>query len=220
MKQLSEAILTTTAFVLLAVAINAQPMSSRDACARPGCSMAMPTDDMTAWLTPPDDSDMPIPPMGGAGGPGFGPEGGGPNRRNFEQFRLVKLLDVLDLKEEQETPFITAFRAMRREQREIEHREREMVEDISAEIKKEKPDEKKLNEQMDKLLSLDDSRRATMRTFLTKMRTTLTAVQTARLVIFQARFDIAALKMAHEFQRRGFGPGAEQRRNDHDSDGR
>jgi hypothetical protein len=40
-------------------------------------------------------------------------------RQHLEQFRLLKLLELLDLKEDQEVEFITAYRAMRRDEKDV-----------------------------------------------------------------------------------------------------
>ena len=153
---------------------------------------------ITAYSQPsdPPDSGAPSPRMGrGARWGHMEPE---QRRKYVEQFRLLKLLEILDLKEDQEAKFIESFRAMRRQQREIEQNRTEIMKNLSADLEKNGVDDARITNATDKLFALEDRRREAMRGFLTKARAFLTPEQVGRLILFQERFELELLERVRE----------------------
>jgi hypothetical protein len=130
-------------------------------------------------------------------------------RRGFEQLRLAKLAELLELKEEQEAPFIEAFRTMRQQQRQIEHRRRQLLDEMSQILRSDRIDEKILAAKTDELTALEHERLAGLDEFVKSARAILSPIQVAKMAIFQERFEAAALRMARERMHRPGGPGGQ-----------
>ena len=152
--------------------------------------------------------DRPVPPPGMT--PGTPPPDGGPRmgeRRGSERLRLAKVAELLELTEEQRAPFMEAFRTMRRQQRQIEQRRRQLLDEMSRILKSERINEKDLVAKTDELGILERERFAGLDEFAKTTRAILTPVQVAKLAIFHERFEAAALRMAREKMHRPGGPG-------------
>ncbi|MBI5266065.1 MAG: hypothetical protein HY851_02420 [candidate division Zixibacteria bacterium] len=143
-------------------------------------------------------------PMAGRPGPG------GPDRqemerqrRHLEQLRMLKLLEVLDLKDSKEEPFLMAFRAMRKSQRDLDEQKKKLLARLSETIQSPSRDDRKINALTDSVVQISDQKRAQAGAFLAKARTILNAEQTAKLVIFEERFEYELLERVREFRRMG-----------------
>lgn len=124
-------------------------------------------------------------------------------RRHLEQLRMLKLLEVLDLKDSQEEPFLMAFRAMRKSQRELDEQKTKLLTRLSEIIQSPSRDDRKINALTDSVVAISDQKRAQAGAFLAKARTILTAEQTAKLLIFEERFEYELLERVREFRRMG-----------------
>lgn len=170
------------------------------------CQMPQSCDEFAQVDSP--EFDRPVPPPGMT--PGTPPPDGRPRmgeRRGSERLRLAKVAELLELTEEQRAPFMEAFRTMRRQQRQIEQRRRQLLDEISRILKSERINEKELVARTDQLGVLERERISGLDEFVKTTRAILTPVQVAKLVIFQERFEAAALRMARERMHRPGGPG-------------
>ncbi len=123
-------------------------------------------------------------------------------RRQLEQLRLAKLLEVLDLKDDQEAPFMDAYRSMRREQRQIEQDRAGAVRELSSGLETNSIDQRRIGELVNRLLVLASDRTRTVDDFVTSMRKVLTPQQLGRLVVFQERFELELLEKLRGFRGR------------------
>ncbi len=123
-------------------------------------------------------------------------------RRQLEQLRLAKLLEVLDLKDDQEAPFMDAYRSMRREQRQIEQDRAGAVRELSSGLETNSIDQRRIGELVNRLLVLASDRARTVDDFVTSMRKVLTPQQLGRLVVFQERFELELLEKLRGFRGR------------------
>jgi Spy/CpxP family protein refolding chaperone len=196
-------VLVAMVLVVCAAGVSAQPEPARNCGATARCLQASGDAGQPAFASDStDDDSMPRERMHmghGPGGPG-GPDG--PGRRNFEQFRMEKLLQLLELRDDQQASFKEAFHEMRHGMRQIDRTRDDLLDSLSEELKSAKPNDRILNGYIDRLLSLEDQRRANMQGFVKKMRGMLSPAQAARLVVFQERFDAVAINMARRFMRR------------------
>jgi len=145
------------------------------------------------------------------GGPG---DMGGHERQRkqkyLEQFRLLKLLEELDLNEGQEVPFMTAFRAMRRQLRASGLKRKESLERLQRALSDENIADSEIYDLVAAVMRTDDSIRQIRQTFLKTAKGTLTPIQYGKLIIFQEKFD-AELLQAAGFFRRGRQPDGNRR---------
>ena len=147
---------------------------------------------------PPDAS------MGGSQGPrGQNPPNMERQRRPLEQLRLLKLLEVLDLTSSQEDPFLLAFRAMRKTQRDLDEQRGKLMVHLSDLVQTSPKDDKKINALVDSVVALGDQKRVEARAFLTKVRGFLTSEQIGKMVLFEERFEYELLERVREFRRMG-----------------
>ncbi len=145
-------------------------------------------------------------------GPFFQPPPGGPGDmggrerqrklKHLEQFRLLKLLEVLDLNEDQEVPFMTAFRAMRRQTRTTGLERRKALKQLEQALSEEQPAAETIYDLVAAIRHSDDSLRKIRDAFLQSARKTLTPTQFGKLIVFQEKFDTELLQAAG-FIRRG-----------------
>ncbi len=186
------------ALLLLFVLIGAAP--------RPGSTNGCRADRAAANA----DAQLPIlaqtPPDEGPGmpGPPANPRHPGmeQRRRQLEQLRLAKLLDVLDLKDDQEAPFMDAYRAMRRQQRQIEQDRAAAIQELSSGLETNSIDQRRIGELVNRLLVLASDRVRTVDDFVTSMRKVLTPQQLGRLAVFQERFEFELLEKLRGFRGR------------------
>ena len=155
------------------------------------------------WAIEPPARQMPdAPPMGGGRAEMRVRPDMERQRRHLEQLRLLKLLEVLDLSDNQEEPFLSAFRAMRKAQRALDERKGDLIGRLSLQIQNSSKDDKKVNALVDSVVSIEDEKRVAIRGFFDKARTILTAEQAGKLVIFQERFEYELLERVREFRER------------------
>ena len=145
------------------------------------------------------------PPMRGDGRPWQRMEQG-QQRKHLEQLRMLKMLELLELREDQEVEFLTAFNAMRRDQRQLEETSRIVTDSLAQELRNGIASEDRLNDLVDRVLALQHEKQQKMIGFLEQSRTLLTAEQVGKLVIFQKRFESEILERIGRF-RKGMGPG-------------
>jgi Spy/CpxP family protein refolding chaperone len=123
-------------------------------------------------------------------------------RKHLEQLRMLKLLELLNLSEEQELPFLTAFQSMRREQRELDARRRELLEKLAEGIKSESLSDAEIDRSIDSLQELQKMHGDELRSFVKEARTILSAEQMAKMIIFHERFEYELLKKLRGFRDR------------------
>ena len=186
------------ALVLLFVLIGAAP--------RPGCTPGY------KGTNTPAGKSAPLPLLAqapGDDGPGMPDPPANPRRlgmeqrrRQLEQLRLAKLLEVLDLKDDQEAPFMDAYRAMRRQQRQIEDDRAAAIQELSSGLETNSIGKQRIGELIDRLLALASDRVKTVDDFVMSMRKVLTPQQLGRLVVFQERFELELLEKLRGFRGR------------------
>jgi len=145
------------------------------------------------------------PPMRGDGRPWRGMEQRH-QRKQLEQLRMLKMLELLELREDQEIPFLTTFNAMRKEQRQLEETSHFITDSLAQELRDGNASEARLNDLVDRVLSLQHEKHQKIIEFIEQSRTLLTAEQVGKLVIFQKRFESEILERIGRF-RKGMGPG-------------
>jgi Spy/CpxP family protein refolding chaperone len=143
-------------------------------------------------------------PMAGAPGPGRPdrPEMER-QRRHLEQLRLLKLLEVLDLKDSQEEPFLVAFQAIRKSLRDLDEQKGRLLARLSEIVQSSARDDRKISALTDSVVSISDQKRSAAKVFFVKARGILSAEQTAKLLIFEERFEYELLERVREFRRMG-----------------
>ena len=145
------------------------------------------------------------PSMRGDGPPWRGMEQGR-QRKHLEQLRMLKMLELLELGEDQEIEFLTAFNAMRRDQRQLEEVSRMVTDSLAGELRDGNALEARLNSLIDRVLALQNKKHQQRIDFVEQSRAMLTAEQIGKLVIFQKRFESEILERIGRF-RKGMGPG-------------
>lgn len=109
-------------------------------------------------------------------------------RERIEQMRMWKLLEILELSDEQAEKFLPNFRDFQKEQKELEHKKREILKELEDELNKKSVDLKKIQTVLDDLeenRNLFENNRAS---FLSKAKEVLSLEQQAKLVLFEERF--------------------------------
>ena len=193
------------AVAVLSVSVRAEERTQPQAIDPPSADM------MSAFDGP--FGQAPDAPVAGAPGPGRPgrPEMEG-QRRHLEQLRMLKLLEVLDLKDMQEEPFLMAFRAMRKSLRDLDEEKGRLLAGLSESVQSSPSDERKISALTDSVVSISDQKRSVAKAFFVKARGILSAEQTAKLLIFEERFEYELLERVREFRRTG-GPGGPRRNN-------
>jgi Spy/CpxP family protein refolding chaperone len=165
-----------------------------------GGTAGQPSDDRAALA---NDDDPPV--------PEDAPPPGGPDadrhQRHFEEFRMMKMIELLDLKDQQETPFMTAYQDMRKQQRNLDDRKRDLLQKLSRAIRDSKSSSATLSDLVDQVVKVEVQKRELNRQFLEKARTILTPVQTAKLVLFAERFDSTVSERLRALRQRTGQPG-------------
>ncbi|HUV31636.1 MAG TPA: hypothetical protein VMY05_11180 [Acidobacteriota bacterium] len=126
----------------------------------------------------------------------------GKRRQHLEQFRLLKLLELLDLEENQEEKFIRAFSRIRREISEVDYRRQEVVGRLARTLGEESPDQRELDRLIGEVIQINEEKQKLGQEFLRESRGYLTAVQAAKFVIFQERFEYELLEKVKQFEER------------------
>ena len=126
----------------------------------------------------------------------------GKRRQYLEQFRLLKLLELLDLEENQEEKFIRAFSRIRREIGKVAERRQEVVGRLARALGEESPDQRDLDRLIGEVIQINEEKQKLGQEFLRESRGYLTAVQAAKFVIFQERFEYELLEKVKQFQER------------------
>jgi Spy/CpxP family protein refolding chaperone len=124
-------------------------------------------------------------------------------RQHLEQFRLLKLLELLDLKEDQEVEFITAYRAMRRDEKDVLEQHRKILDEIGQGVESGEFQSKDYTTRIDQVLKLENQRRAIEDRFVQRCREFLTPEQVAKFLVFRFRFEQELLKSLGRFGGRG-----------------
>jgi Spy/CpxP family protein refolding chaperone len=118
---------------------------------------------------------------------------------NFENLRLLKLLEVLDLADEQSEKFLPLFNKFRKESKELHQQRKELIDGLMGLIHEE-GDEHQIRSSIDKLKQNGNEIRAHREKFSTDCETILSIYQTARLIVFQERFEREILESLREFR--------------------
>lgn len=144
--------------------------------------------------------------------PDQAPPGGEPpdmerRRQHLEQLRMLKLLEMLDLKEDQEVAFITGFRRMREQLEELETQRHSVLDDLSQHIEANNVDNRVVESASQQLVQIAERKIEVVFNFLDRTRNTLTPEQSAKLMVFQERFDRELLERIRAFHERGMGRG-------------
>lgn len=150
-------------------------------------------------------------------GPGNrGRQGKGRQQRHLEQLRILKLLELLDLAEDQEMQFLSAFRGVRRQHRQLGQERKELLDQLAASLHRETINERKIIKLVDLINENDLKRKSVQNVFLSDAREVLSVEQLGRLVIFQERFEAELLQGVSYFRARKEYQRVKQM---HDSDG-
>ncbi len=145
------------------------------------------------------------PMMSGRQGPGPGQGGRMPGMRqmrHLEQFRLLKLLELLDLKEDQEAQFISKYRQMRKDERDDDQKERDLVGRLADLIKQSKASEKTLTAMADSIINLQEQSWRARQERLGQFKAILSGAQWAKFIIFHERFEQQMLEQLRGFRER------------------
>lgn len=177
------------------------------------CLVAMPAmagDDSIGFEPP---NDIPYGMWAQAGGPpDSGPLNNEPpdmerRRQHLEQLRMLKLLEMLDLDEDQELAFITGFRRMREQLEELETERHSVLDDLSQHIEGNNVDDRVVESASQQLVQIAERKIEVVFNFFDRSRKTLTPEQSAKLMVFQERFDRELLERIRAFHDRGIGRG-------------
>jgi hypothetical protein len=128
-------------------------------------------------------------------------------RQHLEQLRMLKLLEMLDLKEDQEVAFITGFRRMREQLDELETNRHTVLDDLSQHIEANDVDDRIVQHASQQLVQIAERKIEVVFNFFDRTRQTLTPEQSAKLMVFQERFDRELLERIRAFHERGMGRG-------------
>ena len=145
-------------------------------------------------------------PMGGRHHGPVDPEMMAQQRRHLEQLRMLKMLELLDLNDDQEVEFLTAFKNVRQQSRDLESQAGELLKQLSDGIESGTLGEGEIYSLVDRLTELQENRRRLEDGFLAKAREILTPVQLGKFVIFERRFEAEMLERLgrfREFRRQG-----------------
>lgn len=123
-------------------------------------------------------------------------------RQHLEQLRMLKLLELLDLDEDQELNFLTSFRAMRRENSELQDKKVELMEELVEALNADKIDDGRVNRTVEDILKLEKERGRVMDNFIGEVRGFLNPEQLGKLIIFQEKFEVQLLEKIKNFQSR------------------
>lgn len=137
--------------------------------------------------------DEPKPPAGQQGRRG-GEMRAGERFGRLEQLRMRKLQEFLELSDVQRDKLVPLLRESRREQRQLDIDRRRAVEELAEEVKSNHPDDRELAALMTQIRSIEMQRSELKESFLTKAEDILGPVQMAKLVIFEARFEMELLE--------------------------
>ena len=124
-------------------------------------------------------------------------------RKHLEELRTLKMLELLNLTPEQEVPFLTAFNQMRQEQRGLDEQADVLLDSMATELQSNKPDEARLRDLVARTRALEKQKFEQLSTFIDKADKLLTVEQTAKLMIFQKRFEKELLERIGRFRRGG-----------------
>jgi Spy/CpxP family protein refolding chaperone len=163
----------------------------------------------------PDFGSMMFAQVGDSGKPMMGRRGRGPGRgewkrqmKHLEQLRLLKMLELLDLEDQQEIPFLTAFNDMRDRHRDLDDRIDALLDSLAQGLRESNIDDVRINDLVDRGLTLEESKRGIMFEFIDEARNILTPTQLGKFVIFQKRFESHMLQQIGRF-RQGMRPGGQ-----------
>ncbi len=141
---------------------------------------------------------------GGKGRRGRGPHGEDMERmgKHIDQLRMLKLLELLDLDEDQEVPFITNYRSVRKKIKAILDERRAVVVELTEAIRAESVTDEFLTQKIQELKDTDSRRQQAIHDAMDEARMMLRPEQAARLVVFQERFERELLDRVREFRNR------------------
>ena len=110
-------------------------------------------------------------------------------RERIETLRLWKMIEFLDLSSEQSDEFLPLLHEFQKAQKELEMVKRQLFKELEEELELKEPDEKNLQQI---LLGLEENKaelERERRKFLTSSKKALTAVQEAKLILFEHKFE-------------------------------
>ncbi|UCC44052.1 MAG: hypothetical protein JSU65_13225 [Candidatus Zixiibacteriota bacterium] len=123
-------------------------------------------------------------------------------RRPLEQFRMLKMLELLDLAEDQELVFMQAFRAVRKQQADLNFQKAELLRQLGTGIHTGQLTDDQIYEMVQSLTALKDEKTRVVQEFLSSAREFLTAEQFGKLVLFSERFEQEILDQVRAFRNR------------------
>ncbi|RKX27652.1 MAG: hypothetical protein DRP45_00400 [Candidatus Zixiibacteriota bacterium] len=129
-------------------------------------------------------------------------------RKHLEQLRMLKMLELLDLNEDQEIQFLTAYQSVRKEHRRLEKEKRELIDVLAQELHSASPNNDRIDELVSLIRAKEQEKYRLTYEFMDKIRSVLSSVQIARLIIFNERFEAEMLERIKSFRehRRQEGP--------------
>ncbi len=132
----------------------------------------------------------------------------GQRRKHLEQLRLLKLLEMLDLGDDQEVPFLTAYRSLRCDLGELNTARQQTLTALSGALEASEPDSGVIDSLIHEMREIKQSQYRQTEMFMEKVTDLLTPAQMGRLIIFQERFEMELLEQVREFRRQGRRSGA------------
>jgi hypothetical protein len=124
-------------------------------------------------------------------------------RKHLEQFRMLELLKLLDLEEDQEVPFLTAFKDLRTQQRRLQKEKQELLAKLEERLRSESIDDEEIHETIGDILALGREKVEIEEGFIENARKILSAEQLGKFVVFQEQFEFELLKKLRGFHQRG-----------------
>ena len=125
-------------------------------------------------------------------------------RERIETLRLWKMIEFLDLSSEQSDEFLPLLHEFQEAQKELEMARRRLFNELEENLELKEPDEKNLQQI---LLGLEENKaelEKERRKFLTNSKKVLTAVQEAKLILFEHVFEKQLRDTIRKFR---MGPG-------------
>jgi len=147
----------------------------------------------------------PEPGEGGPRGPGrSGGDGpmGGPGGEFFAEVMMARLSDELELSDEQTVLMVRKFSGLRDQVRDLRKERAQAARDLELQLQSASPDAAKAQEQLDKVIGLDQQIRDERQKVFEEMGANLDAVKKAKLYLFLDQFEADMRRMIGEARER------------------
>jgi len=121
-------------------------------------------------------------------------------RKHLEQLRMLKMLELLDLNEDQELSFLTSYRAMRQELRDIDEKRAVLVNRLADGLGGDSLSDDAIDALIDSVMVIEKQKQKVHESFIQQSRSILTPQQLGRLVVFHERFERELLDQVKAFR--------------------